>query len=88
MGERIAGGSERDAGGRVLGRWMPWAAFVVAAAVALFALLRPGDPRAATCRHPLLGFPAPGASFSLSSVETVALALSPDGSQLGFVASG
>ena len=72
-----------------LGRWMPWAVAAVAAAVALSALLRPGAsphyPAPTPARFSVP--PPPGGTFLLSNVETVSLALSPDGSQLGFVAA-
>jgi Tol biopolymer transport system component/predicted Ser/Thr protein kinase len=68
-------------------RWTPWAVAVVAGAVALGALLRPSVrpdtvPLAIRFSVP----PPPGGAFLLSYVETVTLALTPDGSQIGFIA--
>ena len=73
----------------VLRRWMPWAVASAAVAAAVIAVFRPGVPSLPA--SPPVRFsvsPPPGGAFTLDrNVETVSLALSPDGSRIGFVAS-
>jgi Tol biopolymer transport system component len=69
-----------------LRRLVPWALTALAVAVALGAVLRPRFSPVALPRTIRFSVaPPPGQTF-LESVETVPLSLSPDGSQLAFVA--
>jgi serine/threonine protein kinase/Tol biopolymer transport system component len=70
--------------------WLPWtvagASILVALAAIAFMWMRPGASRAAPAR--IIRFsiaPPPGGAFS-DSVEAPSMALSPDGSQLAYVA--
>jgi len=68
-------------------RWVPWAVAVAALAVAGAAWLwpvRPVAPRLAPVRFEIA--PPPGGAF-FDNVETLCIALSPDGSQLAYLAS-
>ena len=69
-----------------LGRLVPWALAALAVAVALGALLRPWLSSPAPTRTVRFSVPAPPGRTFLDTVEAVPLALSPDGSQLAFVA--
>ena len=68
------------------GRLVPWAVAALAVAVALGALLRPRSSPPALPRTVRFSVPLPPGRTFLDTVETVPLALSPDGSQLAFVA--
>ncbi|HYN03509.1 MAG TPA: protein kinase, partial [Vicinamibacteria bacterium] len=70
----------------VQGRLIPWAVAALAVAVALAALLRPGNSPRAMPRTVRFSVPPPPGHTFLETVETVPMALSPDGSQLAFVA--
>jgi Tol biopolymer transport system component len=77
--------------GRSLSRWalIPWATAGVAVLVALVAWLRPiAEPRALATPIRFEIPPPTGGTFSDTfPVETTTLAVSPDGSQIAFVAS-
>jgi Tol biopolymer transport system component len=79
-------------GARPRRRWTlaPWATAVAAILVALAAWLRPlPAPRAAATTPIRFEIPPPagGAFFDTYPVETITLAVSPDGAQVAFVAS-
>jgi Tol biopolymer transport system component len=65
---------------------VPWAVAALAVAVALGALLRAGSSSPARPRTVRFSVPPPPGRTFLDTVETVPLSLSPDGSQLAFVA--
>ena len=67
-------------------RLAPWAVAAIAVAIALGALLRPGNSSRAMPRTVRFSVPPPPGRTFLGTVDTVPLALSPDGSQLAFVA--
>ncbi len=68
------------------GRLVPWAVAALAVAVALGAFLSPRSSPPALPRTVRFSVPPPPGRTFLDTVETVPLSLSPDGSQLAFVA--
>ena len=68
------------------GRLIPWAVAALAVAVALAALPRSREPPPASLRTVRFSVPPPPGCTFLDTVESVPLALSPDGSLLAFVA--
>jgi hypothetical protein len=76
-----------SAGSR-LRQWLPWAIAVPAILIAAFAIMR-GTTQAPPPTAPPARFaiPPPAGGAFVSHVETLSMALSPDGSQLAFVAS-
>jgi eukaryotic-like serine/threonine-protein kinase len=72
-------------------RWVPWAAaaFSTFAALTMAAMLLGRSPRNPSPAAPAIRFaipPPPGGAF-FDTVETLGIALSPDGSQLAYVAA-
>ena len=67
-------------------RLVPWVVAALGVAVGLGALLRPQASPPAVPRTVRFSVPPPPGRTFLDTVETVPLALSPDGSQLAFVA--
>jgi hypothetical protein len=93
--EAEASGSRRDLGTAVVpssrvpsrhSRWIPWLAAAAASAVALGALLRPWPAREQAAHVVRFLIPPPSRGTFTSSVETTAIAVSPDGSRVAFVA--
>ena len=68
------------------GRVLPWTLAAVAVAVALAAVLRPRPSPPAAPRTVRFSLPPPPGRTFLDTVETVPLALSPDGAQIALVA--
>ena len=69
-------------------RVIPWLVAAVALAAAGAALLRSREPMKQPQRSVRFALPPPAGRAFISSVETVSLAVSPDGSRIAFVTTG
>ncbi|HQR46028.1 MAG TPA: hypothetical protein PK598_08440, partial [Thermoanaerobaculia bacterium] len=80
----------RAAAHRPAGRVLPWivAAAAVAVAVAAIGFYRPRGTATPPARSARFAVSPPAGGAFFSTVETVALAVSPDGSRIAFVATG
>jgi len=87
---QLAGIASADAGKPVQRRraaaWWPWTIAAAALAFGAVALLRPGSGTAIAPRV-IFDVPPPEGGDFIDSVETIGFALSPDGSQLAYLAA-